>query len=66
MVLVCHVTLQYHVIKGLFNFMNHGQEPIMLSFDPAKFDGYRHPGNGDMVVVVIGVLEIVHKFLYQF
>ena len=38
--------------------MNYGQEPIKLSFDPAKFDGYRHPGNEDMVLVVIGVLEI--------
>ena len=38
--------------------MNYGQEPIKLSFDLAKFDGCRHPGNGDMVVVVIGVLEI--------
>ena len=46
------------MIKGLCNFMNYGQEPIKLSFDLAKFDGCRHPGNGDMVVVVIGVLEI--------
>ena len=58
MVLVCHVSLQYHVIKGLCNLMNYGQEPIKLSFDPAKFDGYRHPGNEDMVLVPIGVLEI--------
>ena len=58
MVLVRQVTLQYHVIKGLCNLMNYGQEPTKLSFDPAKFDGYRQPGNEDMVLVVMGVLEI--------
>ena len=44
LVLVCHVILQDHVIKGLRDFMGtlwHAQEPIKVSYHPAKLVAIR-------------------------
>ena len=36
----------------------YGQEPIKISFHPAMFGGNRHSCSGDMVLVVIGLMEM--------
>ena len=47
MVLVCHVILQYRLIKALCHFK--------VSYHPAKFDDHRHSGSRDIMVFVCHV-----------
>ena len=44
-VLVCHVILQNHVIKGR---SPHRQESIKVGYHPTKFDGHRDSNSGDI------------------
>ena len=44
MVLACHVISQDDVIKGSCD--------CMVSHHPAKFDGHRHCGSGDIIFLV--------------
>ena len=68
MVLVCHVTLQDHLIKGSCDFMERNgryngfglsrdltrprDQELMVSYHPTKFSNYRHCGSGDVFLVV--------------
>ena len=52
MVLVCHVTLQDHVIKALYDFMI----KIKIYHHPNKLGGHRHCGTGDIMVLVCHVI----------
>ena len=53
MILVCPVILQHHVIKGSYDYR---QEPITLSYHPAKFRNHRHSGSGDIIFLVRHVI----------
>ena len=53
-ILVCHVTLQDHVIKGLCDFI--GKCDFNVSYHPAKFGGDRRPDSGDISILVCHVI----------
>ena len=51
MVLVCHVILQNHVIKGsLWVGAHHGELPSY------QFGGHSHPGSGAIIILVFLVI----------
>ena len=54
MILVCHVILQDHVFKRLFDFI--AWESFILSHYPAQFGGHGHCGSGDIMVLVCYVI----------
>ena len=50
MILICHVILQDHVIKGSCDL---GRK---VSYHPAKFGGHWHSGSGDIMILVRRVI----------
>ena len=55
MVLVCHMILDDYVIKRVM-WLN-GWELLIVSHDPAKFDGQWYCGSGDIMVLVFLMKE---------
>ena len=53
MVLVCHMILQDHVIKALYNC---GKSPPIVSHHPAWSGDHGHCGCGDIMVLVCHVI----------
>ena len=51
MVLVCHMILQDHVIKGSLDFSGF-QEPVQVSCHPAMFGSHKHRDVGDIMALV--------------
>ena len=74
MVFVCHMTLQDHVIKVLFDFyglellkikhhptkFNDHSRMIKASYQPAKFGGYSYSASGVIMVLVYHVILQYH------
>ena len=57
MVLVCHLTSQYHLIKGSCEFMDGTPTPPHHKPHPVKLDGHRHCGSGDIMDLVCHVIS---------
>ena len=57
MVLVCHLTSQYHLIKGSCEFMDGTPPPPHDKPHPVKLDGHRHCGSGDIMDLVCHVIS---------
>ena len=61
MVFVCHVTNAFSLSRDLARPSDqrvkwlYRQEPIEVSYHPAKFGGHRHSGRGDITVFVCHV-----------
>ena len=53
MILVSHVITRQRDKRVLSLYE---QEPIQLGYHPAKFDGKRHPGSGDIMLLVYHVI----------
>ena len=52
-VLVCHVTLQDHMINGSCDFM---VRTLMLGHHPAKSCGHGHCGSEDIMILVCHII----------
>ena len=57
--LICHVTLQDHVIKGLYDY---GNKLLTACNHHANFDGHRHCGSGAIMFLIYHVSSCDHVF----
>ena len=58
MAVVCHINLQDHMIKVLYDF--YGLEDLKASHHPTKCGSYRHCDSGDIMVLVCHVMSQDH------